>query len=455
MDRRGRWPFVLAGTAALAVVLLGVLLGGRPAVAPATPAPASPVAEPSPSATSQPTAVPTTGPVAPLWVYFARDQLPPVGATVQAKAAVFPTERILRRVETLMRAGAQMPPAGSTNPAALIRQHTTVVGGFTQAVPGVAVTVDGDLATVEFDIEDWGVRGAAVTQGLVQQLVYTITEEPGIRRATITEKGKTGATIDQLVVDKPMAREDVAGYTQRPIASPFNAAGNPFTSTLTTSWSVDSVAPALARFVINVVAAPELEYFYPQFTVNAYDKTQMPAAKAELEITVQGGEDVTTAAAQVDRSPLRSIAVGRPNTFRAQVYRLGLDDLRPWRAVVLFKPTRIVIDVGAPPQAISDDGSTVIYSPAPGSSVDRTFRVTGVVRAFEAAFVWRVKDARGGAIANGHGTATIGTSPVWGGYDVEVSLPANVSGNVTLEVFQGSPRDGSEISKATIPLTVR
>jgi hypothetical protein len=34
-------------------------------------------------------------------------------------------------------------------------------------------------------------------------------------------------------------------------------------------------------------------------------------------------------------------------------------------------------------------------------------------------------------------------------------MPANVSGNVTLEVFWPSPKDGTELGLVQIPLTVR
>src|SRR5207245_10329306 len=41
-------------------------------------------------------------------------------------------------------------------------------------------------------------------------------EEPGIRRAQIVDVGKSSTAIDQLVVDKPLAREDVYGYSFTP-----------------------------------------------------------------------------------------------------------------------------------------------------------------------------------------------------------------------------------------------
>jgi hypothetical protein len=398
-------------------------------------------------------------------VYFARVGLPPTDATVMYAGVVpdRPEGRIFRRLAAVqhnVRPG-DIPP-GAINPLAQIKGRTqTTSAGNTQSFIGQSARVEGDLATVEYELGDWGVRTLDDARALVQQLVYVITDEPGIRRAKVVEKGKdhalilTGGAGAGYTWTEPLTREDVFAYP-RPAATgkPFQAAGEQASSLkLSTSYSVDGVAPGLLRFVIAVDGLPRQHF--PDFSVSAYGvQTQMPNAKAELEITVPGGEDTVTQAATIDRTPLRSIAVGSPSTFRARVYRLGLDDLRPWRAIVLFDPTRIVIDVGGPPSGISPDGETVVYSPLSNAAIARTFRVSGVVRAFEAAFVWRVRDAGGAVVARGTGTASIGTSPVWGGYDVNVSLPATVAGAITLEVFQVSARDGSEASLVKLPLQI-
>src|SRR5207245_7726356 len=85
------------------------------------------------------------------------------------------------------------------------------------AVQGVSgVKINGDLATVDLEVPsaDWGVRGQTATLQVLQELVYTATEEPGIHRALITQNGGKTAKIDQHVVDKPLAREDVFGYSR-------------------------------------------------------------------------------------------------------------------------------------------------------------------------------------------------------------------------------------------------
>jgi hypothetical protein len=55
---------------------------------------------------------------------------------------------------------------------------------------------------------DWGVPPDDVKL-LLQQIVYTATEEPGIDRVLITQNGGKPAVINGKTYDKPLAREDV------------------------------------------------------------------------------------------------------------------------------------------------------------------------------------------------------------------------------------------------------
>ena len=43
---------------------------------------------------------------------------------------------------------------------------------------------------------------------------------------------------------------------------------------------------------------------------------------------------------------------------------------------------------------------------------------------------------------------------LWGTFDNGFSVPAGVHGNVTLEVYEASPKDGSDQGLVAIPLTV-
>jgi len=445
----GLWQIATAAAAIVLAVAIGSWLTRPTESVPGVAA--SPTPPSSPISTVAPTASPVQAPSVPTWVYFARDGLPPVGAFIPGYAPTNAPQgpHIAERLLGLRDRAVQLP-AGASNPVSLIAFNATSGGGQTP----MQIGWQDDLATVEFDVvPGWGIHGAAQSQALLQQLVYTITEEPGINRALITEKGKPHAVIDQLVVDKPLTREDVSGYTSRGSVDPLQIGGASTAAKLSTNYSVDSLAPGLARFVITLdYGASGGSVTDPEFSATLIPSTNETTGKAELEITVPNGSDTATTATQVDRSPLRWIAAGKSNSFRAQVYRLGLDDQRPWRAIVLSNPTRIVIDIGGVPQATSD--SVAVYSPRAGTTTGRTVNVSGAARAFEAHVNWRIKDSAGREVGNGFMSASI-FGPTWGTFDTSVTIPANVSGNVTLEVFWPSPKDGTELGLVQIPLAVR
>jgi hypothetical protein len=468
----------LAGIASALVVAVAIgsyFAFGRQAIERAG-APATPAASVGASGTPAPTATPTKTVVPTAddhqLVYFARDGLSPVaqrddsiiGATADA-----PAKRIASRM------------------AALFAKNVSAPAGAFTAVPAnspvraaAAVTIAGDLVTLDFTAPngDWGVRGAAQSTALLQQLVYTATEEPGIRRAALTQNGGTPVTIDQLVVDKPLTREDVSGYSVTAKPDRIEDGGTDVVADVS-DWraSVDDVAPGLARFVVELkptttAANPPMPKFSARLeSVTSPNDAGKWVIHVELPDAVwqqPRGEAFHCCPLKiVGRTPLREIAayplganpapVG-PGTLGGGAYRgvgfaIALDDARPWRAVVLQNPLRLVIDVGGTPTAVSD--SVAVYAPRPADTVDRTFTVSGLARAFEANVVWRIKDRAGRIVSRGNTTASIGTSALWGSFQTSVTIPTSVSGNVTLEVLWPSPRDGADMGLVAIPLVVR
>lgn len=110
--------------------------------------------------------------------------MPPVAAHVDgAGNGASADARIGSRLAALFSSAAA--PAGSFN---------TTLG--VKARPGV-VRVDGDLATIDFVVPrgDWGIAGSAAIRAFIQQLVYTATEESGIRRVLITENGQRRSSV--------------------------------------------------------------------------------------------------------------------------------------------------------------------------------------------------------------------------------------------------------------------
>ena len=320
-----------------------------------------------------------------------------------------------------------------------------------------SVRINGDTVTVDYYFASggWAVRGAAASLAWQQQLVYTATEEPGIRHALFTQDGGKPMRIDQIVMDRPLTREDVSGYgavineivtedQSRPCAP---TCPSPSPARLSNNYSVDTLARGVARFVIEVDSGD-----WETFTVSgrAMDDTKASwASKYGVQITIKGTE-IKPGLEIIDRSPLRAIQSGTSNG--TTTYELALDDQRPWRVALLTNPDRLVVDIGGLPSSINK--SIAVYAPRPGDT-GRQFTVTGLSRTFEATTAWRVVDAARRVVASGSTTASRGTSAVWGTYQISVQLPGTLSGNVTLEVYWASPRDGTDMDVVQVPLTAR
>ena len=458
----GLWQVASAAAAIVLALAIGTWLA-RPAEdrGPVAASPAAPSESSSPTQTPPPaTATPAQDPI---WVYFARDGLPPTGAFVRGSfVAGSPESRIASRITALGNAKAtNQVPAG------------TISALTQQASAGISVRVQGDLATVEFDTPTWGVSGSAQSVALLQQLVYTITEEqePKIRRALITEKGKPNAVIDQLVVDKPLSREDVFGYFASATPQSLEDPGDDTVAEIV-DWraSVDQLAPGLGRFVVELKPTNSTEPFpFPEFSATLAQEPSLNPDTGKWVISVKmpnavwlqtPGEAFHCCPVKtVGKTPIRYVSAGpltanppTGNAYRGVAFGIYLDDARPWRVGILHNPLRVVVDVGGIPQATSD--RVAVYAPRAGET-SRTMTISGLARVYEATVSWRIKDSTGREVARDFTNASAGTGPTWGFFETTVTIPASVSGNVTLEVFEASARDGTPLGLVQVPLTVR
>ena len=457
---------LLAGAAA---ILLGLTVGTAlfdqrddqrgPVASDPSQSPAATVdpARPSPSETPR-------GPIEELRIFFIRDELPPEAATVRFEVTEGPSREgyISARLRAL--AATEAPPQGGYfNPL------------FTSTTkPAVGqVRIEGDLARVDYSVPggNWGVPGTAASFSLLQQLVYTASEEPGIRRVLITQNGGQPATIDQITVTTPRTREDVLPYEFAGTREPVIVDGD--ARPASSGWAVTAkVARGVTRLAIQLRAttsapagswSPKLS---TQLKPNP-DEKALPG-KWLLELTLPGtrdprGEPASTTSFQ--GTPLRALRVA--TTGSGTTYVLALDDARPWRlslAPVQGAPAppaatmQLNVDLGGHFQSISD--SVAVYEPEAyaafgGGPVDRTVRISGAARAFEANVSWRLKDSAGRIIGTGFVTASLGTSPVWGTFETKHTLPEGLKGSILLEVFWTSPRDGRDTGLVSIPLEVR
>jgi hypothetical protein len=135
--------------------------------------------------------------------YFARDLDAPLAVFLEgAGIGATPEERIRSRLVALEN-GPSRAGADAFNVVAAMKARLR------------SVTIAGDLVTIDYRVpgDDWGVNGSSRVRALVQQLVFTASEEPGIVRVMITQNGERGALIggEGLIVDRPQTRRGLLG----------------------------------------------------------------------------------------------------------------------------------------------------------------------------------------------------------------------------------------------------
>jgi nucleoid-associated protein YgaU len=93
-----------------------------------------------------------------------------------------------------------------------------------------------------------------------------------------------------------------------------------------------------------------------------------------------------------------------------------------------------------------------VRQPRAHDIVDDPVEACGVGTGFEATFAARVRDGNGVELAQA--TITAGGTGIWGNFHVELPLggPPPSTPRGTLEVFEFSANDGSEINKVVVPI---
>lgn len=402
-----------------------------------------------------PSASPSTAPASradPLRavVYLARDRLPPIAWPVAgAGAGAAAVDRVRSRVEALV---ATRAPEGR-DPAVFNVVPLT-------AARLATVSVAGDLASLDFTVpnDDWSLGGSAMLKAFLQQLVYTASEEPGVRRVLLTQNGGQMAVIggEGLMVDHPVSRESVAGYAFEPPREPVRSYGEVVPAQAAFGVEAEQAVPALARAKVELRRAAGSGPWLPEFvtSVSANDESAFPErGKWLATVDVPGVDGVPNVGSSVGTGyrPLRWVAAAR--TDAGMRYTIGLDELRPWRAVAASDPVAILVDFGGDPDAVNE--GMAVYAPRWGATVGRRFTVSGVARTFEAAVSWRARDVQGAIVASGFTHATVGTSAAFGAYEIDVALPDGVRDALDFEVYETSMRDGSDRNLVRLPLRLR
>lgn len=460
--RRSTFGFWQIATAAAAIVL-AIAIGSwltRPtesqpgvAASPSAPGATSSGATPTPAPSATPRA--TTAPTAVdhAKIYLARPSVPPVAVALRGfpDTVTTPRQRIASRVTALRAYRQSGAPANLTN----YLWNNSFQGG-------VQVAIAGDLATVDLLLEQPLVaKDHPDAFAILQQLVYTATEEPGVRRVLFTQNGGLRMSIGDILIDRPLAREDVLGYSVRgPTGRDQGIKGGGDTSPIILgSRVVTSNDGTLVSFTVEPRDASGNAAKLPPFEVwmDQGDDRSPTGGKYKLIVSLLWNITGSTGgAAHVsisDETPLRA------TVDATAFWELQLDDARPWRAYVSPTGTKLTVDLGGDPRTISD--RIAVYRPTPSTTIDsrisRTFTVSGAARVFEANVSWRLKDASGKTAASGHFLASLGSSALWGTFDAPITIPTALQGTgpVTLELYEASPKDGSEQGLVAIPLMIR
>jgi germination protein M len=121
------------------------------------------------------------------------------------------------------------------------------------------------------------------------------------------------------------------------------------------------------------------------------------------------------------------------------------------RPVTVFSGEGIVLD-GPISRADYVDLLPLVFvdTPAAGAEIHSPLRITGMAAVFEATFQYRVEDADGEVLAEGHAMSDNGMG--WGTFDVTIDLDIDESQPGTLTVWEYSAKDGSVQGERVTPL---
>ncbi|MBP9772044.1 MAG: Gmad2 immunoglobulin-like domain-containing protein [Candidatus Pacebacteria bacterium] len=96
----------------------------------------------------------------------------------------------------------------------------------------------------------------------------------------------------------------------------------------------------------------------------------------------------------------------------------------------------------------------IVYAPRMNERVGTPVIVEGQARVFENVVNYRLVDANGNELIEGFATADAPDIGQFGVFRGELNYVSNVDQKGTVEIFWYSAKDGSEVDKVTIPVTI-
>jgi hypothetical protein len=114
------------------------------------------------------------------------------------------------------------------------------------------------------------------------------------------------------------------------------------------------------------------------------------------------------------------------------------------------KPTKLCV---SPTPTVNPNANIILESPKAGDTLNSQFVIKGKEKVFENQLNFRVRNSKGQALIEGTMAARSSGVGKFGSFEATVSsLP---KGKTTVEVFDNSPKDDSEIDKVSIQVTIK
>ena len=110
----------------------------------------------------------------------------------------------------------------------------------------------------------------------------------------------------------------------------------------------------------------------------------------------------------------------------------------------------------AVPSSVPSNLNITVVSPKPNDAVQFPIIISGQARVFENQLNYRITDEKGKVLSQGNTTANAPDAGQFGPYTITISSLGDVTnGKIIIEAFDYSAKDGSEIDKVTIPVTLQ
>lgn len=111
-------------------------------------------------------------------------------------------------------------------------------------------------------------------------------------------------------------------------------------------------------------------------------------------------------------------------------------------------------NISLTPTIVENNANIIVYSPKKGDSLSMPFTIKGKARVFENQLNYRVLDFKDNSLIEGSIVAKSQDVGQFGAFEITVS-GLNTKGKATIQVFDYSAKDGSEIDKVTLPVVLK